>query len=202
MADHDVPQDQIQEMYEPKDAISATIKATGVTGAAGAFVSAIQNTLVRHNAGSWGAVTRFGSTTALFAAMGAAYEFSKDASANLREKDDAYNSAVGGFFAGTMMGLRFRSPPAIIGYGTGLAALLFAFSFTGGRLNGYRRDSTVDEVARKEYMRKNRRRPVEQTVNELGEDARVHAPGYLERRAQRIKDAYGVDVPVHGSATS
>lgn len=40
------------------------------------------------------------------AAMGASYEFTKNASANLREKDDAYNPAIGGFFAGTMMGLR------------------------------------------------------------------------------------------------
>jgi len=40
------------------------------------------------------------------AAMGGAYEFSKNASANLREKDDAWNPALGGFFAGTMMGLR------------------------------------------------------------------------------------------------
>lgn len=38
--------------------------------------------------------------------MGGAYEFSKCASANLREKDDALNSAIGGFFSGTMLGLR------------------------------------------------------------------------------------------------
>lgn len=62
-----------------------------------------------------------------------------------------------------------RSLPAIIGYGSGLAALLFAFSYTGGTLAGYKRDPEADEVSRKEYMRKNRRRPVEQTVNELGE---------------------------------
>jgi len=43
---------------------------------------------------------------------------------------------------------------------------------TGGTLDGFRRDPEVDEVARKEYMRKNRRRPIEQTVNELGESAR------------------------------
>ncbi|KAK4890433.1 hypothetical protein LTR17_004763 [Elasticomyces elasticus] len=202
MADHQPDQDQVEELYQPKDSISAAIKATGVTATAGAFISTIQNTLTRHNAGAWGAVTRFGSTTALFAAMGGTYEFSKNAAANLREKDDAYNPAIGGFFAGTMMGLRFRSPPLIIGYGTGLAALLFAFSFTGGRLNGYERDPTVDEVSRKEYMRKNRRRPVEQTVNELGESARVNAPGYEERRAQRIKEAYGIDVPMHSAAAS
>ena len=56
-----------------------------------------------------------------------------------------------------------------MGYGTGLAALLYAFAYTGGSLSGYQRDPEVDEVTRKEYMRKNRRRPVEDTVNELGE---------------------------------
>jgi hypothetical protein len=38
--------------------------------------------------------------------MGASYTFTKTASANLREKNDAWNSAIGGFFAGSMMGLR------------------------------------------------------------------------------------------------
>jgi hypothetical protein len=38
--------------------------------------------------------------------MGGAYEFSKNAAANLREKDDAYNPAIGGLFAGSMMGLK------------------------------------------------------------------------------------------------
>lgn len=41
--------------------------------------------------------------------MGGAYEFTKNASANLREKDDAYNPALGGFMAGTMLGLRCAS---------------------------------------------------------------------------------------------
>lgn len=40
------------------------------------------------------------------AAMGGAYMFSKDAAANLRKKDDTYNSAIGGAFAGSMMGLK------------------------------------------------------------------------------------------------
>ena len=28
----------------------------------------------------------------------------------------------------------------------------------------------------------------------------IYGPGYVERRAQRIKDAYGVDVPTGASA--
>jgi hypothetical protein len=38
--------------------------------------------------------------------MGGTYEFVKNASANLREKDDHYNVALGGFFSGAILGLR------------------------------------------------------------------------------------------------
>lgn len=38
--------------------------------------------------------------------MGGTYEFVKTASANLREKDDSWNTALGGFFAGSVMGLK------------------------------------------------------------------------------------------------
>jgi hypothetical protein len=44
--------------------------------------------------------------TARAAAMGGAYMFTKDAAANLRRKDDSYNSAIGGAFAGSMLGLK------------------------------------------------------------------------------------------------
>lgn len=66
MADHTPTQDQIEEVYHPKDAIGASLKAAGLTGAAGAFMSSIQNTLTRRNYGAWGAFTRFGGTTAVF----------------------------------------------------------------------------------------------------------------------------------------
>jgi hypothetical protein len=46
----------------------------------------------------------------IVAAMGGAYEFCKNASANLREKDDALNQAFGGFVAGSMLGLSCTSP--------------------------------------------------------------------------------------------
>lgn len=44
-----------------------------------------------------------------------------------------------------------------------------AFDYTGGRITGYRKDPDVDEFDRKEHMRKNRRRPIEETIAELGE---------------------------------
>jgi len=40
------------------------------------------------------------------AAVGGIYELVRFSSANLREKDDALNTAYGGFLAGTVLGLR------------------------------------------------------------------------------------------------
>lgn len=42
----------------------------------------------------------------LTAAMGGAYGFVKNASANLREKDDTWNTTYGGMAAGAVLGLR------------------------------------------------------------------------------------------------
>ncbi len=40
------------------------------------------------------------------AAMGGTYSFVRAASANLRETNDTYYTALGGFFAGSILGLR------------------------------------------------------------------------------------------------
>lgn len=49
------------------------------------------------------------------------------------------------------------------------AVVIAAFEYTGGKLSGYDRDPEVDEYERKERLRKNRRRPIEETIAELGE---------------------------------
>lgn len=59
--------------------------------------------------------------------------------------------------------------PAVLGYGAGLAILLGTFDYTGGVLTGYAKDPEVDEYERKEMLRRNRRRPIQETVMELGE---------------------------------
>lgn len=40
--------------------------------------------------------------------MGAAYEFARCASSNLRQVDDPWNEAIGGFMGGAMLGIRRR----------------------------------------------------------------------------------------------
>jgi hypothetical protein len=59
--------------------------------------------------------------------------------------------------------------PAVLGFGALTAIVLGAYDYTGGTLTGYKKDPEMDEFERKEALRKNRRRPVEETIHELGE---------------------------------
>ncbi len=79
-------------------------------------------------------------------------------------------------------------------------------------MTGYEKDPSIDEYDRKEQLRKNRRRPIQETLEELGEGrgtmsalvvlellingfTGIYGPGYAERRRERIKRNYGIDVP-------
>lgn len=66
-------------------------------------------------------------------------------------------------------GATVRTIPAVLGLGAGLAVLQGVFTYTGGAFSGYDKGPSVDEFDRKEQLRKNRRRPVQETLNELGE---------------------------------
>jgi hypothetical protein len=60
--------------------------------------------------------------------------------------------------------------PQILGWGAFVSVVMTALEFTGGSLRGKRADNEfADEYERKEYLRKNRRRPLLETVSELGE---------------------------------
>ncbi len=59
--------------------------------------------------------------------------------------------------------------PRVVGTGIVMAVTLALFEYTGGRLSGFRPNPEIDEFERKEQLRKNRRRPIEETVSELGE---------------------------------
>jgi hypothetical protein len=134
-------------------------------------------------------------TALLTAATGITYVFTRNVTANLREKDDAYSSALGGLFAGAIVGVKGRTVASIIGMGVFTAVLTGGMTYTGGTLKGGLRDPDADKVAEKDLARKNYRSPVEQTIAELGEGRGIHGPGYAERRKQRIKDNYGIEVP-------
>lgn len=181
--------------YEPKDALRDSLRGIAVVGGAGALLSAVKNSLAKQNVGAMGFITRTGGTIALFAGMGGTYMFAKSASANLREKDDSYNSVIGGALAGAVMGTRFRTMPAVLGYSAALGVIMGGFEYTGGSLQGMYKDITLDEVSRKEMIRSTRRKPIESIIEEVGETPRTQAPGYELRRAERLKEKYGIVVP-------
>lgn len=63
----------------------------------------------RHNCCLWyrNCTVPIGSFADIYvAAMGGIYEFARFSAANLREKDDSLNTALGGFLAGSVLGLR------------------------------------------------------------------------------------------------
>ncbi|CAK7241361.1 MAG: hypothetical protein STHCBS139747_002822 [Sporothrix thermara] len=184
------------DVYQPQDSLYAGVKGTAVVGGAGLFLSAIQNSLQKRNVGAWGVLTRTGGTVASFAAVGGVFEFSRVATANLRQKNDAFNTAVGGFLAGAVFGLSSGKMPRIVGMGAFTATVLAAFDFTGGKLTGWANETEEDRFERKEYQRKNRRRPAEETISQLGDGraCMIHSPNYDELRAERLKEKYGYEI--------
>ena len=62
-----------------------------------------------------------------------------------------------------------RTLPAVLGHGAALSVIMAVFEYQGGSLSGFRKDPDVDEFERKEELRKNRRRPIQETIGELGE---------------------------------
>lgn len=60
--------------YHAKDAISAAMKATMLTGGVGLFASAVQNTLTRQNVGPLGIFIRGGGTIGVFGMQSYEYD--------------------------------------------------------------------------------------------------------------------------------
>lgn len=188
-------------VFHPKDAVKAGFSAAGIVGTSGFFVAAIHNALQRQNVGAMSVFTRSGGIIAAFAVSGGAYNFTKIASANLRQKNDPWNSALGGFVAGSLMGMTRRRLPVVLGLGAFVSATMGLFEVTGARLRGWSERNEEDEFERKMAMRANRRRPIEETIAEIGEGRGIRPEGYEERRRERLAEKYGVEInPVKATA--
>ncbi|KAI1812438.1 hypothetical protein GGS20DRAFT_587495 [Poronia punctata] len=184
-----------EHAYHQKDAVMAGIQGAMIGGGAGLLMSAVQNSLAKHNVGAFGVFTRTGGTIVSLTALGSVYSFTKDASANLRAKDDTFNTTIAGFLGGSTLGLRTGRIPRILGYGAFFGVVMTVFEYTGGSLQGKRTEvEGMDEYQRKEYLRKNRRRPIEETIADIGEGRGIEPPGYEERRRERLKEKYGVEI--------
>ncbi|KAK4198830.1 Tim17/Tim22/Tim23/Pmp24 family-domain-containing protein [Triangularia verruculosa] len=182
------------DKYKRQDAVSAAVTMGALFGTGGLFLAAVKTSLERKHVGPWAVFSKHGHIAATFAAVGTVYEFSRVASANLREKNDHYNNAIAGAFGGAVLGLKAGRIPAVLGYGALMAVTGAVFEYTGGRFQGFGRDPDVDEYERKEMLRKRYRRPMEETIAEIGEGRSIRPPGYEERRRERLKEAYGFEV--------
>jgi hypothetical protein len=60
--------------------------------------------------------------------------------------------------------------PAVLGYGAFTSIVLATFEYTGASIKGKKPEiEGMDEFERKQYLRTNRRRPVEETIADIGE---------------------------------
>jgi hypothetical protein len=62
-----------------------------------------------------------------------------------------------------------RSIPQVLGLSAMTAVIMGAFDYTGGTLTGPKKNKERDEFEHKEYLRKNRRIPIDETIAQLGE---------------------------------
>ncbi|KAH6653040.1 hypothetical protein BKA67DRAFT_659686 [Truncatella angustata] len=192
---HPIPKVYPEHPFHAKNAIKSGVNGAMIGGAAGLIASAVQNSLAKTNVGAFGIFTRSGATVATLTAVPAVYCFVKDASANLREKDDTLNTTIAAFFGGATLGLRSLRIPQILGQGALISVVLTAFDYTGGHLKGKRPEHEfADEFERRQHLRLNRRRPLTETIADIGEGRGIEPPGYKERRAERLKEKYGVEI--------
>ncbi|KAF2657808.1 hypothetical protein K491DRAFT_311657 [Lophiostoma macrostomum CBS 122681] len=199
MADELGVERPLPESFTPVDTLANTASSTAQLTLIGALFAGAQNALQKQNVGAMGIFTRSGHIIATFAVVGATYQFTRDATANLRQKQDTYNEAIGGFAAGAMLGVTRRSIPFMFGGGVITATVLSTFVYTKG-WKGYKEETFEDEVEKKEAYKKTYRRPLQETIDELGEGRGIYGPGYAERRRQRLLDRYGIDVgPYQGN---
>ncbi|KAJ9615366.1 hypothetical protein H2200_001441 [Cladophialophora chaetospira] len=182
-------------VYSPQDALGRSARSAMMTGAAGLFIASVQNTVAKEQIGAFGVFTRFGRTIGLLTAMGGVFQFTSIASANLREKNDFLNHTIGGALAGSLNGMWRRSMVSTVGGALALGSVMGVISYTGRSMFESAGDKTFsDRIAYKDEAKSRFRRPLNETINEIGEGRGIYGPGYEERRKQRIKERYGIDV--------
>lgn len=99
------PKIQLREYpdYVPHNTVELTLKTAAVSFGAGFALSAIKNSFINpKQAGIFH--PKLGAHLFVFTAAGSAFTFGQSVSANLREKNDAWNTFIGGAAAGAIIG--------------------------------------------------------------------------------------------------
>ncbi|KAL1892808.1 hypothetical protein Cpir12675_004391 [Ceratocystis pirilliformis] len=187
-------QDQGEVPYKPVDVIDYSLRLAGVGSIIGFSAAALKNSFDTKNATFSTVFTRHGRNIPHMAFTAAGLGFGSAAMANLRGKNDFVSAATGAGLAGGIFGLPSKRLPIVVGYAALYAGFAGIFVFTGGRIGGFRNFDENAEFDRKEQLRANRRRPIEETLSEIGEGRGIRPPGYEERRRERLKEKYGFNI--------
>ncbi|CAH0037241.1 unnamed protein product [Clonostachys solani] len=192
-----VSRSPLAHLYTPKtyvahDVIDEVTKAALIGTGSGLFIAALKNALSRHNVGAWSVFTRGAPLIGLCAAAPSAYVLFSRTTMNLREKEDIWATTLGGFACGATLGLPFKRFPPVFGLGAAVGLAHGLFYVFGNRLDSFKNEE--DEFERKEILRRNKRRPIAETIAEVGEGRGIISPGYEERRRALIKEKYGFEV--------
>ncbi|WFD28385.1 hypothetical protein MNAN1_003395 [Malassezia nana] len=136
------------EMFHVRQPVNEAFNAGIASAGVGLLASAVQNSLQKHKAGAMGIFTRTGGTIALFTLAGSLFTYASASLANLRQKEDGYNGAIGGCVSGLVLGAAYRSVPMMAGSCVGLGALVGTFQAAGSTLvNGVAPSSSSAEKA-------------------------------------------------------
>jgi len=89
-----------------------------------------------------------GAYAVTFAGVGVAYAGGECLAEGIRGKHDFWNGVVGGFAAGTVLGVRIGRPGVSLGAGAALAAMSAIVDSSGGRLRG----TAGDDLPQRTYF--------------------------------------------------
>ncbi|KAF4993014.1 hypothetical protein FDECE_13536, partial [Fusarium decemcellulare] len=130
-------------VFKPYDVLDNTAKVGLVGGASGLFIASIRNALAKTNVGTLSVFTRGAPIIGITAAAPAAYIFFSQTSMNLREQNDPWSAALGGFALGGVLGLVSKRMPVVLGLGASVAVTQGMFYYLGNRYDSfYKEDDT------------------------------------------------------------
>lgn len=165
--------------FEPRQTLENASKGAAVGALFGLNVVLIRNSLSASRTFAGGLRGNMGAV-AVYSLVGAAYCGAEAISANLREQNTAANAFAGGAAAGTIIGASLqRSVAKSIGGALilGFAAATFDWGFNRGRTESLRGGETKQVVLDDEHPKQGfwdlvHRRPLSQTIEELGDLAK------------------------------
>lgn len=173
-----------EDKYVPVDTWSATRSALGYASVFGLLTVATQNAVSKERVGPLGIFTRSGSLFGMIVLVSGSYKLSSSMLSNLREKKDTANEFYAGLIAGAFAGAPTRSLVKASGwsfFGGVVAALVYwsgsivgqtstsSYAYRGkGAENNFEPKSDIERQGFWDVMR---RRPLSQTLEELGQGA-------------------------------